>query len=70
MVAGCKKLWTALQILWSTIYIVCGAFQLVAAAFFLISVSELKLFGVLFAGSWVRNNKKNHFLALFVFYIN
>lgn len=52
MVLGCKTLWTALQILWSTIYVVCGAFQLMAAIFFLISVSELTLYSVLFAGSW------------------
>ncbi|XP_076264074.1 uncharacterized protein LOC143198622 isoform X1 [Rhynchophorus ferrugineus] len=52
MVHGCKKLWTALQILWSSVYIVCGAFQLMASIFFLVSVHELTLYGVLVAGSW------------------
>ncbi|XP_060520520.1 uncharacterized protein LOC132698472 [Cylas formicarius] len=52
MSLACKKLWTALQILWSVLYVVCGACQLMVAIFFLISVSELRLYTVLFAGSW------------------
>ncbi|KAH1010788.1 hypothetical protein HUJ05_005032 [Dendroctonus ponderosae] len=52
MVLGCTSLWTAPQILWSLIYVICGSFQLMAAIFFLISVKELALYGVVFAGCW------------------
>lgn len=54
MVLGCTSLWTAPQILWSFIYVICGSFQLMAAIFFVISVKELALYGIVFAGCWVR----------------
>ncbi|XP_018569844.1 uncharacterized protein LOC108909882 [Anoplophora glabripennis] len=52
MCLGCGRLWTALQVLWSTLYVTCGAAQLMAGIFFTISVPELHLYSILFAGSW------------------
>ncbi|KAL1518202.1 hypothetical protein ABEB36_001863 [Hypothenemus hampei] len=52
MVAGCKKLWIALQLLWGTLYVVCGSFQLMGVIFCLVVIRELSLYSVLVAGSW------------------
>ncbi|KAJ8922378.1 hypothetical protein NQ315_004321 [Exocentrus adspersus] len=52
MCLSCGRLWTALQVLWSTLYVICGAAQLMAGIFFTISVPELHLYSLLFAGSW------------------
>lgn len=66
MCLSCGRFWTALQILWSIVYVTCGGGQVLAGIFFTISLPELYLYGVIFAGAWVSAN----LFCLFKIYVN